>query len=197
MLRINGAVSGVTETAAYIIVYDKYTGEKCYSARTDSNGNFQLFLAEGSVYYLIIDPADDHLKFDSKVIDLKTGPINVTEKISFNLVPVNSGSEVLLSGIELDSLVGNLLPGSIQVLNRLSRFIQGNGQLKFSLDFSISTDTANPAQEAIGLLAITRLKDSVESYLRGKNLKNLTDFSIQVIPGKDSNRNPVVTLKTE
>ena len=197
VLRINGAVSGVTETAAYINVYDKYTGEKRYSARTDSNGNFQLFLAEGSVYYLIIDPADDHLKFDSKVIDLKTGPINVTEKISFNLVPVNSGSEVLLSGIELDSLGGKLLPGSIQVLNRLSRFIQGNNQLKFSLDFSISTDTANSAQEAIDLLAITRLKDSVESNLRGKNLKNLTDFSIQVIPGKDSNRNPVVTLKTE
>ena len=192
VLRINGSVTGVTENPAYISAYEKFSGNKLYGTRTDMQGVFQLFLAEGSAYYLVADPADDHLKFDSRNIDLRTGPINVAEKMSFSLNTVKTGDEFIINGIETDSLNGNLLPGSIQILNRIGRLLQGNPQLNFSMDFSSAA-----AGDRAYYDAINRLKDSVEIYLRGRNLKNLAGFSVQGKSVQMGNGMPVITIKAE
>jgi hypothetical protein len=45
--------------------------------------------------------------------------------------------------------------------------------------------------------AINRLKDLVEIYLRGRNLRNLTAFSVQGKSVETGNGMPVITIKAE
>jgi hypothetical protein len=197
VLRINGLVNGISESAAYINVYDKYSGEKVYSTRTDNQQSFQLFLAAGSAYYLIIDPSDDHLNFDFRLVDLSKGPINVAEKFSFDVEPISVGGEVIVKGVEMDSLSSGLLPGSIQVLNRLFRLIQGNGQLNFTFDFSVEQNSDNPEVAEENVARASRLKDLTEAYFRNRNLKNLKGFMQQGRSDQVAGGQVLITLKVE
>ncbi|QOI96812.1 MAG: PD40 domain-containing protein [Flammeovirgaceae bacterium] len=135
VMKLEGTVTEISGTMvpAYVSVTDIKTNNRFYSGRPDAkDGSYFVYLKEGSVYELSIDPESGNYTYFSKRFDLTNNPNLNVQRISTALKPLAVGDE-----LELDAL--GFKPNSSQLndadseLRRLSRLLKGNPQFSYEL----------------------------------------------------------------
>lgn len=78
ILKIEGSVKSADAVLPnyYVSVTELPGGKRFYSGRPDKDGNFVVYLKEGSRYELALDPEDGHLTYYTQLFDL-TGNANL------------------------------------------------------------------------------------------------------------------------
>jgi len=166
VLRVNGSIGGLNDPSAmYLSVYDSASGKQLRSLRPDANGTFNIFLSYGNSYVFFADPSDDHLPFFRKVYNLTSGQGQVIEKLSLDVIPLQSGSTFDLGAV---SFLENTAPSpsSVPVLNRVIRMLQANPQTAFQ----VHCDNAD-------------IYDLFFRHLRKKGINNELELTIPEVPG--------------
>lgn len=137
MMKIEGKVSDESgkPAPAYISLTDVESGERVYNGRPNSDGSFLLYAREGSRYELSLDPEHGNKVFFSRTFDLTSEPIPQIEKVRAVLKPLLPGDEIDLNAITFRPHSQELdLASSERMLQRFSRIVSSNPQLKFQIE---------------------------------------------------------------
>jgi hypothetical protein len=140
-MKVDGTIKNAmgTSTPAYISIIDlNQTSKRIFNGRPAADGSFFLYLTEGSVYELSIDPEDGSYTFYSKVYDLTNVTSIRNDKVTVVLKPINAGDEMLLEGLRFKPYTSSLDNNSSTELRRLSRLIKSAPQLRFEIQVSLS-----------------------------------------------------------
>jgi hypothetical protein len=133
-MKIEGKVN---TAAAYVSVFNQKEKRKLFEARPKADGSFLVYLNEGGVYDLSIEPEQDNYTFFSKEFDLTNDKFPQIEKISATIKPVSSGDQLELAGVTFQPYSSALNPTSLQELGRAVRLIKGNATKKFIIDVAL------------------------------------------------------------
>lgn len=135
LMKIDGQISDPSGAfiESYISVTDVRTGKQVYNGRPNRDGNFIVYLKEGSRYELAIDPEKDNVTFYSRIFDLTTDKIPQGEKISVKLKPAAPGDEIELNNVTFRDYSSGLDNNSGAGLERLYRILSANTSLKADL----------------------------------------------------------------
>ncbi|MFZ9981850.1 MAG: hypothetical protein ACO3FI_07460 [Cyclobacteriaceae bacterium] len=166
VLRVNGSIAGLKDPSAmYLSVYDSASGKQLQSLRPDATGAFNIFLSYEKNYVLFADPADNPLPFFRKVYNLTSGYGQVIEKLTIDVLPLQSGATFDLGVV---SFLENTAPSpsSVPVLNRVIRMLQANKQTAFQ----VQCDNAD-------------IYDLFFRHLRKKGINNDLELMIPEVPG--------------
>lgn len=134
-IKIDGNVAGVSN--AFVSVYDFNSRRQVFSTKPSKDGNFVVYMNEGGVYDLSVDPEQDNYTFYSKKFDMTSEKFSLIEKVTATLKPLSSGDEIELAGISFKPNTSELSPSSSQELRRLVRLMQGNPSVYFSIQVSL------------------------------------------------------------
>ncbi|MBX2961315.1 MAG: PD40 domain-containing protein [Cyclobacteriaceae bacterium] len=138
VMKVDGQILGQTGAPipAYISVTDLATHKRFFSGRPDKEGNYFLYLTQGSKYELAIDPEESNFTFFSKVFDMTVEESPLVQQVSTVLKPVAAGDEIELEGILFKP--HSTEPDDIGFeIVRLSRLIKNSPQLKFDIHVSL------------------------------------------------------------
>ncbi len=130
-------IEGMVNIPAYISVFNKKNQERVFNGRPAANGQFTVFLKEGGVYDLSIEPEQDINTFFSKEYNLTNDKFPQTERVTATLKPVAAGDEIELGGVSFKPNSFELDPSSAQDLRRVARLIKANPALRFTVDVSL------------------------------------------------------------
>lgn len=137
-LRLEGTVSGVPDPASiFVTVYRLEDQHKLSMTQPATDGSFLLYLNYGSLYQLVVEPADEHYTFHSKVIDLRRDGNPMIERMAFTMEKVAPGTLLDLTAIEFETSSASLKAGSELELSRLTRLIQGNAERSFGIEVTL------------------------------------------------------------
>jgi len=137
-IKIEGIVSGPANvTGAFVSVYDFVSNRRVFSTKPGKEGGFVVYVNEGGIYDLSIDPELDNYTFYSKKFDMTSEKFSLVEKVTATIKPLTSGDEIELSGISYKPYSSELSTSSSQELRRLVRLIQGNPSVYFSIQVSL------------------------------------------------------------
>lgn len=175
--KITLKIDGNVNAAAYISVFNKKDQTRLFSGRPDANGQFTVFLKEGGVYDLSVEPEQDNYKFFSKEYNLTGDKFNQTERLTVKLKPVEAGDEIELGGVSFKPGSFELEGSSAQDLRRVARLIKANPARQFTLDVSL----------------FGYLQDSLKSHA---DLTETSVDSIKVSSRVDSVMKDSIVLKT-
>jgi hypothetical protein len=113
--------------ASYISITDMAIGKRVYSGRPALDGAYTLYLNEGSVYELAVDPEQSNITFFSKIFDLSGNAVNLNaEKLNVTLQPIKPGDELTLNQVSFRPYSHVLDKSSEKELGRLVRLIKNN-----------------------------------------------------------------------
>ena len=137
--RVIGQVTGIPElTKAYVTVVNLESKQITTRITPDKSGNFNSYLTEGSVYGVYVDPPTDQYRYAKKRYDLREGnKVPAFDRMSVSLQPVKSGDQIELSEVYFQPHSSQIEPTSIIELQKLSKMIRGNPNLKFKIDVSL------------------------------------------------------------
>jgi len=133
MMKIEGTVN----TPAYVSVFNKKDQTRVFNGRPNANGQFTVFLKEGGIYDLSIEPEQDSFTFFSKEYNLTTDKFPQAERVTATLKSVAAGDEIELGGISFNPNSFELDPSSAQDLRRVARMVRANPSSQFAIDVSL------------------------------------------------------------
>jgi hypothetical protein len=138
LMKVEGKISGLENpSSAYVSVFNQKDQSRVYNGRPVKDGSFIVYLKEGGVYDLSVEPEQDNFTFYSKEFDVTGEKLSALEKISVNLKQISAGDEIELPGVSFKPYGKTILPNSTQELRRLTRIIKGNPTLKFNIDVTL------------------------------------------------------------
>ncbi len=130
MMKLEGKIAGPNANAVYISVTDVRTGDRVWNIRPGQDGTFFLFLKEGTVYELAVDPEFDHLTYYVKQFDLTGETIPQLERVGVMIKPLTEGDELPLTGFEFEPYSSDVVyTGSSSEMKRFMRMLNGNPDL--------------------------------------------------------------------
>lgn len=130
-------VEGEVNSPAFISVFNKKDQSRVFNGRPDATGKFILYLNEGAVYDLSVEPEQDKFTFFSKEYDLTREKFVQNEKVNVNLKTLSVGDEIELAGVAFKPKSVELDASSNQDLRRLARMIKGNPTFNYIIDVSL------------------------------------------------------------
>ena len=137
MMKIEGKIIAENPGAAYISVFDQKDQSRVFNGRPYTNGSFTLYLKEGDVYDLSVEPEKDNFTFFSKKFDLTGEKFAISGNEEITLKPLASGDVIELNGLSFQPFSSELTASSTQELRRLVRMIKGNPSYKFNIEVSL------------------------------------------------------------
>lgn len=133
-MKIEGIVTGPDNpSSAFVSVFNTKVQSREFSAKPEKDGAFVVYIKEGGVYDLSVEPEKDDFTFFSKAFNLTGDKIPLLEKVSVTLKPAAPGDEIALEGISFHPNSSEISPTSSQELRRLTRLITGNPDKSFSV----------------------------------------------------------------
>jgi hypothetical protein len=136
-MKIGGKIVAENPAAAYIAVFNQKDQSRVYTGRPYADGSFTIYLKEGDIYDLSVEPEKDNFTFFSKKFDLTGEKLAISNNESISLKPLSSGDSIELSGLSFNPFSSELTTTSTQELRRLVRMIKGNPAYKFNIDVSL------------------------------------------------------------
>ena len=137
-MKVEGRIAGLENpSSAYISVFNQKDQSRVYNGRPLADGSFVVYMKEGTVYDLSIEPEQDNYTFYSKQFDVTGEKLFALEKINVNLKKLSAGDEIELPGLTFNPLTKNISSGSTQDLRRLVRLIKGSPSYKFNIDVTL------------------------------------------------------------
>lgn len=167
-IKIAGTVVGLENPSSpYVAVFNQQDQSRVFNGRPDPKGNFSLYLKEGNVYDLSVEPEKDNFTFFSKVYDLTGDRVAISDKVTVEIKPIVKGTEIELEGIHFDPHTATINTTSTQELRRLERLVKGNPSRKFLIDVTLSGYQKDSIQSDPDLteLKIDTLHFSVEKQI--------------------------------
>jgi hypothetical protein len=136
MMKVEGKIVAENPAAAYISVYNQ-KDQRVFNGRPYTNGSFTIYLKEGDIYDLSVEPEKDNFTFYSKKFDLTGENLSISGNETITLKPLAHGDVIELNGLSFKPLSSELTVGSTQELRRLVRMIKGNPSYKFNIEVSL------------------------------------------------------------
>lgn len=139
LMKVEGKITGLENPAsAYISLFNQKDQSRVYNGRPLKDGTFVVYMKEGGVYDLSVEPEQDNYTFYSKEFNVMMGEkLSALEKIIVNLKKISAGDEIELPGISFKPYGKALAPNATQELRRLVRLIKGNAAYKFNVDVTL------------------------------------------------------------
>lgn len=138
LMKVEGKMAGLENlSSAYVSVFNQKDQSRVYNGRPGKDGSFVVYLKEGGVYDLSIEPEQDNFTFYSKEFDVIGEKLSALEKINVTLKQVSTGDEIELPGISFKPYSKTIAPSATQELRRLVRLIKGNPSYKFNVDVTL------------------------------------------------------------
>jgi hypothetical protein len=138
VMKIEGKVQGPANLASpYVNLIDAKTQQRLSTTRPTKDGAFTLYLIEGNIYNVVIDPEQDNYIFFSRMFDLTTGKISTLEKLDAMLKPIAAGDVINLEGVTFKQYSSEMNEASKIELRKVARLINGAPSLKFNVEVSL------------------------------------------------------------
>jgi hypothetical protein len=138
VMKVEGHVQGPANLASpYVNLVNSKTQQRLLTTRPTKDGAFILYLVEGNVYNVVIDPEEDNFTFFSHAFDLTTGKISTFEKLDVVLKPVAAGDIIDLDGVQFKQYSSDMTEGSKTELRKIARLINGAPSLRFDVEVSL------------------------------------------------------------
>ncbi len=138
VMKVEGRVSGPSNLASpYVSLIDARTQQRLVNTRPTKDGAFVLYLVEGNVYNVVIDPEEDNFNFFSHRYDLTSEKISTLEKLNATLKPVTAGDAIELAGVQFKESTSEMVEASKTELRKVARMINGSPSLKFDVEVSL------------------------------------------------------------
>ncbi|MCE2734264.1 MAG: hypothetical protein ACK57K_15940 [Chryseotalea sp.] len=161
VVRVDGKLT-TTEFATYVSATNLSTNKTIYTGRPLADGSFTVFLTEGSVYEVAIDPENNAVTFASRFFDLTKPFTKFFERYSVALQQVKPGDEIVLAPVTFIDYTANLAPTANNELRRLSRLLKSNPQIKAEIEVSLAGYEEDTIRRTPDLTELA--VDSVEYY---------------------------------
>lgn len=135
LMKVEGKITTPegTPASAYISLTDLNSRKRIYSGRPVKDGSYFLYVPEGSVYELSIDPELNNLSYFAKAFDLTGDRIPQVEKVNVIMRKPAAGDELTLDLVRFKPASAELDPISFDELKRLARLANANPGLKFEI----------------------------------------------------------------
>ena len=138
LMKVEGKIAGLENpSSAYISVFNQKDQSRVYNGRPLADGSFIVYMKEGLVYDLSVEPERDNYTFYSKQFDVTGEKLSALEKISVNLKKLSVGDEIELPGLAFNPYKKTISSSSMQELRRLVRMLKGNPTYKFNIDVTL------------------------------------------------------------
>lgn len=137
MMKLEGKIVAENPGAAYISVFDQKDQSQVFNGRPYANGGFTVYLKEGDVYDLSVDPEKDNFTFFSKKFDLTGEKFTISGSENIALKPLAPGDIIELGGLTFKPASSDITSSSTQELRRVVRMIKGNPAYKFTIDVTL------------------------------------------------------------
>jgi WD40-like Beta Propeller Repeat len=138
VMKVEGKVQGPENLASpYVNLLDKKTNARVLTTRPTKDGAFTLYLIEGNIYNVVIDPEQDNFTFFSTEFDLTKDKISTLEKLNVVLKPVAAGDAIDLGGVQFKPLSSEMTESSKNELKKIVRLMNGAPSLKFNIEVSL------------------------------------------------------------
>ena len=140
MMKLEGKITDPQDkaVAAYISVTDLNNSKRFYSGRPAADGSYMLYLKEGTVYEMSIDPEQSNMTFYTKKFDLTTERIPQRERVNATLKALEAGDELTLEHTTFAPYTATLDPSSEEELKRLARVLKANPELDVELQVMLT-----------------------------------------------------------
>lgn len=136
--KVEGRISGPANLASpYVSLLDSKTQTRLLNTRPTKDGSFTLYLTEGGVYNIVIDPEEDNYIFFSALFDLTKEKISTLERLDVALKPVAAGDAIYLAGVRFKEHSSEMLESSKTELRKVARLINGAPSLKFNIEVNL------------------------------------------------------------
>jgi outer membrane protein OmpA-like peptidoglycan-associated protein len=136
--KVEGKITGLENLAsAYISVFNQKDQSRVYNGRPSADGTFVVYMTEGGIYDLSVEPEQDNYTFYSKQFDVSVDKLSGLEKINVSLKKLSAGDEIELPGVSFNPYSKTISSSSTQELRRLVRLIKGNPTYKFRVDVTL------------------------------------------------------------
>jgi hypothetical protein len=138
VMKIEGlVVKNGAPVPAYISVVELSTKERIFSGRPLADGSFFLFIKEGDLYELAVDPEDGAQTYYTKQYDLtKSDPLR-TDQLSITLKNIVAGDELIVDALQFKPYTSDLDVSSTE-LNRLARLLKSNSGLLYEVQVTLN-----------------------------------------------------------
>lgn len=138
VMKVEGKVQGPANPASpYVNLFDKKTQSRLLTIRPNKEGSFTMFLIEGNVYNIVIDPEEDNFTFFSREFDLTGEKISTLEKLTATLKPVVANDVIELGGVHFKDHSFEMTDASKTELRKIVRLMNGAPSLKFDIEVSL------------------------------------------------------------
>jgi hypothetical protein len=138
VMKVEGRVAGPSNLASpYVNLIDKRTQSRLLTTRPTKEGSFIMYLIEGNVYNVVIDPEEDNYTFFSREFDLTGEKISTLEKLDAVLKPVAAGDVIELGGVQFKEHSAEMTESSKTELRKVARLMNGAPSLKFNVEVSL------------------------------------------------------------
>ena len=157
LMKVEGKIIGLESlSSAYISVFNQKDQSRVYNGRPSADGSFVVYLKEGEVYDLSVEPEQDNYTFYSKQFEVIGEKLSALEKINVNLKKPSAGDEIELPGLSFKPNSYAISSSSTQELRRLTRLIKGNPTYKFNIDVTLMGWQQDSLQSNPDLTEISR-----------------------------------------
>ncbi|MEQ9592661.1 MAG: hypothetical protein RLN86_08690 [Cyclobacteriaceae bacterium] len=155
-MKIEGLVTGISDpSSVYVAVFNQADQSRVYNGRPEKDGSFSLYVSEGNIYDLSVEPAQDTFTFYSRVFDLTGDRIPFVETIEAPIEPISQSTEIDLSGIAFEPFSPKLSKFSAQELRRLVRLIKGNTDHRFQIEVTLNDYQSDSVRSSADLSELT------------------------------------------
>ncbi|HEX8061146.1 MAG TPA: hypothetical protein VF473_09440 [Cyclobacteriaceae bacterium] len=135
VMKVEGKVQGPANPASpYVNLLDAKTQQRLLTTRPSKEGAFTLYLIEGNIYNVVIDPEEDNYTFFKKTFDLTGEKISTLEKLDATLKSLAPGDVINLDGVQFKPNSSEMTESSKTELRKAARLINGAKSLKFDLE---------------------------------------------------------------
>ncbi|HZY79010.1 MAG TPA: hypothetical protein VFE50_05765 [Cyclobacteriaceae bacterium] len=138
VMKVEGRVEGPANPASpYVNLMDGKTQQRLLTVRPTKEGSFVLYLPEGKVYSVVVDPEEDNYTFFSHEYDLTGEKISTLEKLNVTLKSVAAGDVIELAGVQFKEHSSEMLESSKAELRKVARLINGSPSMKFNVEVDL------------------------------------------------------------
>jgi len=138
VMKVEGRVQGPANLASpYVNLIDAKTQQRLLTTRPTKDGAFILYLIEGNIYNVVIDPEEDNYTFFSHRFDLTAEKISTLERLDATLKPVAPGDVINLEGVTFKQYSSDMNESSKTELRKVARLMNGAPALTFDVEVSL------------------------------------------------------------
>lgn len=156
VLKIEGVVKSPESTLpnSYVSVTELPSGKRYYSGRPDKDGNFVVYLKEGSRYELALDPEDGHYTYYAEQFDLTENANLNTRRLQATIKKLQPGDELELNGLRFRPNSAELENAAAEI-GRLARLLKNNPQFDYEIQVLLEGYQEDSAQSSPDLTELS------------------------------------------